>query len=76
MKALRELAHCDTLWAAERAKIALDLAAQYEADELNADEFRELLEDLVRTDKLDDEADDMEIKALLVTGVYALSKMI
>ncbi len=76
MKALRELAHCDRPWAAERAKIALDLAAQYEADELSADEFRELLEDLVRTDKLDDEADDMEIKALLVTGVYALSKMI
>jgi len=76
MKALRELANCDRPWAAERAQIALDLAAQYENDELSADEFKELLEDLVRTDKLDDEADDMEIKALLVTGVYALSKMI
>jgi hypothetical protein len=76
MKALRELANCDRPWAAERAQIALDLAAQYENDELSADEFKELLEDLVRTDKLDDEADDMEIKTLLVTGVYALSKMI
>lgn len=76
MKALRELANCDRPWAAERAQIALDLAAQYENDELSADELKELLEDLIRTDKLDDEADDMEIKALLVTGVYALSKMI
>lgn len=76
MKALRELANCDRPWAAERAQIALDLAAQYENDELSADEFKELLEDLVRTDKLDDEADDIEVKALLVAGVYALTKMI
>ncbi len=76
MKALRELANCNRPWAAERARIALDLAAQYENDELSADEFKELLEDLVRTDRLDEEADDMEVKALLVTGVYALSKMI
>lgn len=76
MKALRELAHCDRPWAAERARIALEFAEQYERDELSADELRELLEDLVRTDKLDDEADDMEVKALLVAGVYALTKMI
>ena len=76
MKALRELANCNRPWAAERAQIALDLAAQYENDELSADEFKELLEDLVRTDRLDEEADDMEVKALLVAGVYALTKMI
>ncbi len=75
MKALRELANCDRPWAAERAQIALDLAAQYEADELSADEFKELLEDLVRTDKLDDEADNIEVKTMLITGIYALIQM-
>ncbi len=75
MKALRELANCDRPWAAERAQIALDLAAQYEADELSADEFKELLEDLVRTDKLDDEADNIEVKTMLVTGIYALIQL-
>ncbi len=75
MKALRELAHCDRPWAAERAQIALDLAAQYENDELSADEFKELLEDLVRTDKLDDEADNIEVKTMLVTGIYALIQL-
>jgi hypothetical protein len=75
MKALRELAHCDRPWAAQRAKYALELAELYENDELSADEFKELLEDLVRTDKLDDEADDIEIKTLLVTGVYALIQL-
>lgn len=75
MKALRELANCNRPWAAERAQIALDLAEQYENDELSADEFKELLEDLVRTDRLDDEADDIEVKTLLITGVYALIQM-
>ncbi len=75
MKALRELANCDRPWAAERAQIALDLAAQYEADELSTDEFKELLEDLVRTDKLDDEADNIEVKTMLITGIYALIQM-
>jgi hypothetical protein len=33
------------------------------------------LQDLVRSDLLESEADDIELKSLLVTGIYALIQL-
>ena len=59
-------------WAAERAQIALQINEALQQGQINPSEAKELLEDLIRTDKLDSEADDIEIKTMLVTGIYAI----
>ena len=63
-------------WAAERATVALQIAQALEQKQIDPSEARELLEDLIRTDRLDSEADDIELKTLLVTGVWAVIQVI
>jgi len=56
--------------------MALQFADQYKAGELNQDEYQELMQDLIRTDKLDAEADDIAVKNALVGAVTSLMKVI
>lgn len=76
MQELRELIGCGRPWAEERAQMALQLSEAYSTGQISSDEYKELLQDLVRTDTLDSEADDMAVKAILVTGVYALLQVV
>lgn len=75
---MQELIHCansDKGWAAERAQVALQIAEALQNGGIHPSEAKELLEDLIRTDKLDAEADDMFLKAALVTGIYGIIKV-
>jgi hypothetical protein len=76
MTTLQELSKCGHAWAERRAQQALQLQTAYESKKITQDEYQELLNDLVRTDRLEREADDIELKALLVTCVYALTKVL
>ncbi len=72
---MQELFHCANSgkgWAAERAQVALQIAEALQNGQIGQSEAKELLEDLVRTDKLDAEADDIALKTMLVTGIYAI----
>ena len=73
---LKEIATCGHGWAEERAHTALQLTEDLNAGSISADEYRELMEDLVRTDRLDAEASNIEIKSALVYCVVGLSKII
>jgi polyhydroxyalkanoate synthesis regulator phasin len=76
---MQELLHCansEKGWAAERAQVALQIAEALQQGQINPSEAKELLEDLVRTDKLDAEADDIQLKTMLVTGIYAIIQVI
>jgi polyhydroxyalkanoate synthesis regulator phasin len=73
---LKSLVGCGKSWAEERAQMALQFADQYKAGELNQDEYQELMQDLIRTDKLDAEADDIAVKNALVGAVTSLMKVI
>jgi hypothetical protein len=76
---MQELLHCANSgkgWAAERAQVALQIAEALQHNQINPSEAKELLEDLVRTDKLDAEADDIALKTMLVTGIYAIIQII
>lgn len=75
MDELRSLAGCGRPWAEQRALMALQLADAYATGQVSTDEYRALLEDLVRTDQLDAEADDVEMKNMLVYGVMMLAKV-
>lgn len=76
MQELRALIGCGRPWAEQRAMMALELADAYATGQMSPDEYKALLEDLVRTDVLDNEADDIEVKNMLVYGVYALTKLV
>jgi hypothetical protein len=56
-------------WAAERAQMALAIMEQYEGGGLSLEEYQELMRDLVRSDVLNAQADDQDLKNLLVSCV-------
>lgn len=73
---LKSLVGCGKSWAEQRALMAMEFSDQHSKGDLSSDEYKELLEDLVRSDKLDKEADDMALKAALVAGVKGLMMVI
>jgi hypothetical protein len=75
MSILSDLVKSNKSWAAKRAQMALDLETAFRNEEISADEYKELLEDLVRTDTLEAESDDIQTKAMLIQGINALAKL-
>lgn len=73
---LQELAQDNRGWVSERAQIALGMITDFQAGSMNEDEYMELMQDLVRADRLDEEADDLETKTLLVTAIYGAAQII
>jgi polyhydroxyalkanoate synthesis regulator phasin len=76
MQVLYDIAGSDRGWAAQRAAMVIAITEQLSAGNISPDEARELMLDLVRMDQLDSEADDIELKAALVSAVYAVSHLI
>jgi hypothetical protein len=72
---LQWLAQSDKGWAAQRATWALELTRQFEIGEISISEYQELMSDLVRSDRLDEEADDMEVKNMLVASIMIVGKL-
>ena len=56
-------------WAAERATMALAMTEALERGELGQAEYQELMQDLIRSDVLNAQADDQDLKNLLVSCV-------
>ena len=59
-------------WAADRAKYALDVHGAVGAGQLSPSEAKEILQDLISTDKLQEAAADQQAIAALVFGVTEL----
>lgn len=76
MASLQDLAGCSSPWAAKRAKLALDIQSQRNSGALSPEEAAELMEDLIATDQLNEEADDMAVKAALVSAINIASKLL
>jgi hypothetical protein len=72
---LQMLTQCGRPWAAERAAVALQICEARQQGQIGDDEFKELMLDLVRTDKLDEEADDINLKTMLVTAIYGIAQV-
>jgi polyhydroxyalkanoate synthesis regulator phasin len=73
---LLQLAGCGLPWAEQRAQYAIQIAEANQRGEISADEARALLEDLVNTDKLNEEASNAEARAMLVFGVTQIARML
>jgi polyhydroxyalkanoate synthesis regulator phasin len=72
MSALSELMNSGNTWAAERAQYALQVHEAVGAGQLSASEAKEILQDLISTDKLEEAAADQQARAALVFGVTQL----
>ena len=72
MSALAELMNSGNTWAAERAQYALQVHEAVGAGQLSPSEAKEILQDLISTDKLEEAAADQQARAALVFGVTQL----
>lgn len=62
-------------WAADRAAMALQVAEALQNGQISPDEAREVLSDLVNTEKLEAEGADLQLRAALVFGVTQIISM-
>jgi hypothetical protein len=62
-------------WAVERATMALAMTEALERGELALEEYQELMRDLIRSDILNSQADDQDLKNLLVSCVMIGAKL-
>ena len=72
MSVLTEVMNSGQPWAADRAKYALDVHGAVGAGQLSPSEAKEILQDLISTDKLQEAAADQQAIAALVFGVTQL----
>ena len=72
MSTLSELMNSGNTWAAERAQYALQVHEAVGAGQLSASEAKEILQDLISTEKLEEAAADQQARAALVFGVTQL----
>lgn len=72
---LLQLAGCGLPWAEQRAQMALQIADALQNEQISKDEARALLEDLVNTDRLNEEATNAEARQMLVFGVMQVARM-
>ena len=72
MSVLSELMTSGNQWAAERARYALQVHEAVGAGQLSASEAKEILQDLISTEKLEEAAADQQARAALVFGVTQL----
>jgi len=69
---LTEVMNSGQPWAAERASYAMQVHEAVGAGQLSPSEAKEILQDLISTDKLEDAAAEQQAVAALVFGVEQL----
>lgn len=72
---LQFLSTCGKPWAEQRAQYALEITGALERGEISESEYKELMIDLIATGKFNEEADDMDIKNMLVSCVMIGAKL-
>ena len=66
---LQQLAQCGRPWAEQRAQFALEITEALHRRDISESEYQALMADLINSDKLNSEADDQEVKNLLVSCI-------
>ena len=63
-------------WAAKRAQLVIKITKEYNSGQMSVDEYKELLNDLKNTDKLNLQAEELEIKIKLESAINTILKFI
>ena len=72
---LKFLSSCGRPWAEQRAQMALEITEALQRKEISESEYQALMADLIQSDKLNAEADDMDVKNLLVSCIMIGAKL-
>jgi hypothetical protein len=72
---LQFLSTCGRPWAEQRAQFALQITEAMEQQQISQEEYSALMADLINSDRLNAEADDMDIKNMLVSCVMIGAKL-
>jgi hypothetical protein len=75
LEQLQWLATCGRPWAEERAEIAIQMTLQLGAGAITESEYQELMQDLINSDRLNECADDQDVKNLLVSCIMIGAKL-
>lgn len=73
---LHEVINAGQSWATERAQMALQVQEALQTGQMSPDEAREILADLIDTEKLEAEGADMQLRAALVFGITQIASML
>jgi len=63
-------------WAEEKIQLANSYKVMYDNGEINKEELQELLQDIIRTDEVYEEASNMEMKAAVESAVMNILKVV
>ena len=72
---LQFLSTCGRPWAEQRAQMALEITQALQQGAISQSEYQALMADLIQSDKLNAEADDMDVKNLLVSCIMIGAKL-
>jgi hypothetical protein len=72
---LQFLSTCGRPWAEQRAQFALEITEALNQGSISESEYQALMADLISSDKLNAEADDMDVKNMLVSCIMIGAKL-
>ena len=72
---LQFLSTCGRPWAEQRAEMALAITEAFQRQEISESEYQALMADLISSDRLNSEADDMDVKNMLVSCIMIGAKL-
>lgn len=76
MDELQKLIGCGNTWAEQKAATAMELASIHANGEITDSEYKELLQDLIRTDDISEDSADIEFRSMLIAGVSGLLQVV
>ena len=75
MSTLSELVNSNQSWVADRAAVALEIQDALKSGDLSADDAKELLDNLIDAEKLEEEATDVVVRATLVKAITEIAAL-
>ena len=73
---IQALVECEDKEVAAKADEIAMMHAAYQEGDITKEMYVELLEDVKRTYEIQEDADDMKFKAMLVAGVYGILQVV
>lgn len=76
MEELYALLESGDEWAKQKAMIALSIADSYAKNEISESEYKELLQDMIRSEAIDSEASSLEMATAVVRAINIASMVV
>ena len=75
MSELSDLVNSNQTWAADRAKMAIEIQEGVKSGDLSSEEAKELLENLIEAEQLESDSTDVQVRAAVVKAISEMVSM-